>query len=145
MAFKPNPHLERELDRALDKVGEGIAEEFVSFLLDRLSGPGSGTHWPGLPNPSSSPGDYPAEQSGALLASIGKSQRSLNGMWAVGALNEIAPVPVEAWALEYPSPPGSPVKRDSEHGSRGWLSKALADDELHARLHRKIKEVVASL
>lgn len=127
------PNLHELLARHCDPVMRDVAETTSDFLREKLSGPGSGIQHPNLPNPSSLPGEYPAEQSGDLLACIGAEQVAPS-QYAVGALNSVAPVPIEAWALEYPQPPSSPVDRQTAHGARPWLSKAAGDEELHDRL-----------
>lgn len=127
------PNLHELLARHCDPVMRDVAEVASDFLKEKLSGPGSGIQHPNLPNPSSLPGEYPAEQSGDLLACIGFEQVA-PGVYEVGALNSVAPVPVEAWALEYPQPPDSPVDRSTAHGARPWISKAAGDEELHDRL-----------
>ena len=127
------PNLHELLARHCDPVVREVAEEARDFLKEKLSGPGSGIQHPDLPNPSSLPGEYPAQQSGDLLACIGL-ERVAPSEYDVGALNSVAPVPVEAWALEYPEPPSSLVSRQTAHGARPWISKALGDEELHDRL-----------
>lgn len=131
--FEPNAALDAQLARELDGISEALAGEFKAFLVEKLSGPGSGVHWPGQPNPSSAPGQYPAEQSGALVQSI--DARREGDHWEVGSFD----APPEAFALEYPSPPGSPITRQSDHGARPWLSKALTDPDLHRRLEEVIE------
>ncbi len=133
MSFQPNPHLDAELAAMFDRADEALAGEFKAFLQEKLAGAGGGVHHPGLPNPSSLPGEYPAEQSGALLRSI-DAQRGPGG-WEVGSFD----APPEAWALEYPSPPDGPIPRESERGARPWLSKALTDPELLERLLRALE------
>lgn len=131
--FTPTPDLPALLARHCDALAQDLAHDARDFLKEKLSGPGSGIQHPGLPNPSSLPGEYPAQQSGDLLACIGADQVAPSA-YEVGALSSVAPVPIEAWALEYPQPPDSPVDRQTAHGARPWLSKALGDEELHDRL-----------
>lgn len=133
------PNLHELLARHCDPVMRDVAEVASDFLKEKLAGPGSGIQHPGLPNPSSLPGEYPAEQSGDLLACIGL-ERVAPSEYDVGALNSVAPVPVEAWALEYPQPPDSPVDRQTAHGARPWISKALGDEELHDRLRARAQQ-----
>ena len=127
------PVLDAELQRRLAPVARDLGEEVAAFLREKLSGAGGGHHWPGLPNPSSAPGEYPAEQTGALLACLGS--REVDPLYhQAGALNSVAPVPIEAWELEYPSPPGTPSPRSASHGARPWITKAFMDEELRERL-----------
>lgn len=131
--LKLHPDARERLRQYLQPALEVVASTTLVFLREKLNQPGSGVHHPGLPNPSSNPGEYPAKQSGALLACLGKEQLA-DGSWVVGALNSVAAVPVEAWALEFPEPPTSPVNRATPYGARPWLSKAHGDPELHARI-----------
>ncbi|GAA5503015.1 hypothetical protein Dxin01_02764 [Deinococcus xinjiangensis] len=128
MPFEANFNLDEEFERLFDEADERLARAAANFLTDVLGQAGSGTHWPGLPNPSSAPGQYPAEQSGKLRESI--DAQLIEGVWEFGSFN----APPEAWALEYPSPPNSPITRQSAHGARPWLSKALTDPDLLERL-----------
>lgn len=136
--------LQAALAAQLGPVSEAMGQTVAGFLKEKLSGPGSGTHHPGLPNPSSAPGEYPAEQSGDLVRSIGHEAVDAFHQRA-GALNSVAPVPVEAFVLEFPSPPSSPVKRSTQHGARPWISKARLDSELRQRLREAISKRGARL
>ena len=136
--------LQAALATQLRPVSEVMGETVAGFLKEKLSGPGGGTHHPGLPNPSSAPGEYPAEQSGALVGAIGHEAVDAFHQRA-GALNSVAPVPVEAFALEFPSPPNSPVQRSTQHGARPWASKALQDAELRQRLREAVSKRGARL
>lgn len=131
--LKLHPDARERLRQYLQPALEVVASTTLVFLREKLNQPGSGVHHPGLPHPSSNPGEYPAKQSGALLACLGAIQLT-DGSWVVGALNSVAAVPVEAWALEFPEPPTSPVNRTTPYGARPWLSKAHGDPELHARI-----------
>ncbi|GAA5514773.1 hypothetical protein Dcar01_03534 [Deinococcus carri] len=125
MPWADNPDLDREMDALFDRADEAMAEAAAGFLREVLDQPGAGVKWPGLPNPSSAPGAYPARQSGDLLKSIGAQK--VGQEWHFGSFN----APPEAWALEYPSPPDSPITRQSAHGARPWLSKFLGDELGH--------------
>ncbi|WP_179944618.1 hypothetical protein [Deinococcus radiopugnans] len=136
--------LRAALAAQLGPVSEAMGETVAGFLREKLDRPGSGTHHPGLPNPSSAPGEYPAEQSGDLVRAIGHEAVDAFHQRA-GALNSVAPVPVEAFALEFPSPPSSPVKRSTQHGARPWASKALLDSELRQWLREAVSKRGARL
>jgi hypothetical protein len=137
--FVLNPNVLATLAARLAPAVRIMAEETEAFLKEKLSGPGSGVQYPGQPHPSSQAGDYPAEQSGDLLACIGKAQVGPLA-WHTGALNSVAAVPLQAWALEYPSPRGTPVSRQGPLGARPWASKALADPELHTRITAALRQ-----
>jgi len=126
MTWTENPQL-RPMLLALAALAEQAgAQEAAAFLREKLNQPGSGNKWPGLPNTSSAPGEYPAKQSGKLLDSI--DAQPLGQFWAFGSFN----APPEAWGLEYPAP---------GHVARPWLSKALADPELRERVFHAMWEV----
>lgn len=135
MPFELDPDFDREMDALFDRADEAMAEAAAGFLRQVLDQPGTGTHWPGLPNPSSAPGHYPARQGGDLVKSIGAQQ--VGGQWHFGSFN----APPEAWALEYPSPPGSPITRGTGRGARPWLSKALGDPEMHRAIWNALKPI----
>jgi hypothetical protein len=136
--FVLNPAVLAQLQLRLAPAVDTVADETLGFLRDKLSGGGSGVQYPGRPRPSSAPGEWPAEQSGALLACLGKADLGPLAR-AVGALNSVGPVPPEAWALEYPAPQGSPVSRQGPAGARPWASRALADSELRERIRAALR------
>lgn len=62
---------EARLQAAISQAGNMAGQEIVKRARDGiLSGAKSGRHYPGLPNQSSAPGEYSANQSGDLLNSI---------------------------------------------------------------------------
>ncbi|GAA4002364.1 hypothetical protein GCM10022631_11320 [Deinococcus rubellus] len=136
MPWTENPALRALLLAKAALAEKAGAEEAAAFLREKLGEAGSGNKWPGLPNTSSAVGSYPVEQSGKLLASI--DAQPSGQFWAFGSFN----APPEAWALEYPSPPGSPITRQSEHGARPWLSKAMSDVDMRERVFQKMWEVM---
>lgn len=127
--FQPDPDLDEQLARLLSRHVARAARTVTSFLHEKLSGPGSGVQWPGQPRPSSAPGEYPAEQAGTLVGSL--DAQAVSALhWQAGAFN----APQEAFWLEYPPPPDAPFSKKTDHGARPWISKALNDPELHARI-----------
>lgn len=64
-------NIEGRLRAAISEVGHLAGQEIVKRAHDGIvSGGKSGRHYPGLPNQSSAPGEYSANQSGDLLNSI---------------------------------------------------------------------------
>ena len=62
---------EARIQAAISQAGNMAGQEIVKRARDGiLSGAKSGRHYPGLPNQSSAPGEYSANQSGDLLNSI---------------------------------------------------------------------------
>lgn len=66
--------LRERLSRALNVRAEALRSEIYGVLEE--SRIGRGVHHPGLPNPSSAPGDPPARQSGRLQESVRVLSRS---------------------------------------------------------------------
>lgn len=114
------------LDAFLGNLLDGVAEETADFLREELEGEGTGIHHPHLPNRSSSPQEYPAEQMGDLVRSIGWER---TGPWTreVGSIHE--PIPAHGFLLEV-----RPVSK----GGRPWASRALVDPRLYARLRARV-------
>ena len=106
------------LDVILKAHMEAAGEAAAAYLKDALSQAGSGVQYPGQPNRSSSPEEYPAGQSLRLAESIA-SQPGPGLTVEVGAL--IDPPP-EAPALLL-KPPSA--------GGRDWLGRAFHDEQLH--------------
>ncbi|WP_158680070.1 hypothetical protein [Deinococcus sp. NW-56] len=125
MPFDLDPAFDREMDALFDRADEAMAKAAVAYLVNVMDRAGTGQKWPGLPNTSSAPGQYPVVQSRALIESL--DARRLGSEWHFGSFN----APDEAWALEYPKPEGSPIDRKTPHGARPWLSKLLGDPEAH--------------
>ena len=134
--FELDPNVEQEFDDLFDQLDEQMAHAAVDYLRAAMNKPGNGTKWPTLPNTSSAPGEYPAVQSRKLLDSLAVQQ--VAGEWHFGAFN----APPEAWALEYPTPPGSPITRQSAHGARPWLSKLLGDPVAHAAIWASLDTIL---
>ncbi|WP_161881940.1 hypothetical protein [Deinococcus alpinitundrae] len=127
MTWTENPQLRAMLLARAALAEKAGAEEAAAFLREKLEGAGTGNKWPGLPNTSSAPGEYPAEQSGKLLKSI--DAQPMGQFWAFGSFN----APVEAFALEYPAPGRT---------ARPWLSKMLADPDARERVMHAMWEVM---
>lgn len=75
MSFSQSGSLPKDLAErlmiGLDDAAQVIGQELVKHVRDKiLGGPKSGRHYSGLPNQSSAPGEYSANQSGDLLNSI---------------------------------------------------------------------------
>lgn len=126
MALYPGAleRIEQDVDMrigAAAKVGAAITKA-------HLDEPGSGIHWPNLPNRSSAPGEYPARQFGPLQDSIG-SDRVASTVYYVGSIHNTPP---EAYFMEFKSVEGEwPY-----NGGRPWLSKSMEDAETHVRMNQ---------
>ncbi|MGL5005371.1 MAG: hypothetical protein ACRDAM_20800 [Casimicrobium sp.] len=103
------------------------------MIIDRLSQPGSGEKYAGLPNRSSAPGEYPARQSGELVNSI--DARALTPLrFGIGSFN----APDHAYWLEF-DPPGAPgFERETESGVRRWLSRTMEDPTVQEAIKREV-------
>lgn len=134
--FEPDPDFDREMDALFDALDEQMAHAAADFLRTAMNKPGGGIKWPGLPNTSSAPGEYPVVQHRKLLDSLDAQQ--IAGEWHFGSFN----APPEAWSLEYPSPSGSPITRQSAHGARPWLSKLLGDPVAHAAIWASLDTIL---
>ncbi|MEI3783780.1 hypothetical protein U9R89_21925 [Pectobacterium brasiliense] len=127
--FVPTPDLDDQLARLLAPHVAQAARTVAAFLRQKMTGPGSGVQWVGQPRPSSAPGEYPAEQTGALVDSLDAQAVNLLH-WQAGAFN----APEQAFWLEYPPPPDAPFSKTTAHGARPWISKAFQDPELYQRI-----------
>ena len=125
MQFKLNPAARALIEADLLRVLIAGTDAYAEKLVEVLSGPGSGTQWRGNKNASSTAGEYPAEQSGDLLGSIGTEVTGPTEV-AVGAFN----APAEAFELEF---------RDPAAGGRPWLSKSAEDPAFHQALEAAIQ------
>lgn len=113
------------------KINRGAANA-ADQLKGDLSRAGSGIHWPGNPNRSSAPGEYPARQTGELADSIG--WRPAGPLLAeVGALNN-----PPAWAAYLEFQPVS--TREPGSGIRAWATKASLDPAFQAAFLRGVLE-----
>ena len=121
--FVVSPSLQADLQRMLAPKALIVADTIVEFLQEVL----------GDTNAPSSPGDYPAQVSGDLVGSIGKVQTGPTS-WEVGSLN----APPEAYFLEFPAPVNSPYRKLTPNGARPWLSRAIRDEQLHARIRQAL-------
>ena len=104
------------LEAHLNRVLESMAHAAKDQLKENLSGGGSGAQYPRQPNPSSAPGEYPAEQSGSLLSSVGV-RRDGDG-WTFGVYDP----PGYAAALEFKAP---------SSGGRPFLEPTMTDPDTH--------------
>ena len=102
-----------ELKRRLSPVALAGAQGGAEVLAEKLSGPGSGRQYPGLPNRSSAEGEYPAEQEGDLLGSV-DAQPAGEAAAVFGLINN---PPAHAIALHSRPPDmgGRPVMDDARH------------------------------
>ncbi|AFZ67570.1 hypothetical protein [Deinococcus peraridilitoris] len=124
MAF--NSRGAQALRARIARAMEGAATAATGYAYDALNTAGSGVHYPGNPNPSSRPGEYPATQSHALRDSIDK--RRLSSLtWSVGAINN-----PPAWAAYLEFRPVSEQTPGS--GPRAWATKLLHDPQLHTAI-----------
>ena len=121
--FRVSPSLQADLQKLLAPKAAIVADTIVEFLQEVLSDT----------NAPSSPGDYPAQVSGDLVGSIGRRQ--------TGPLsNEVGMIdgPPEGFFLEFPAPPNSPYQKLTPNGARPWISRALRDEVLHARIREAL-------
>lgn len=114
------------LMRAIDAELRRKAYAAGAWLVDKLAEEKNGEWWPDNPARSSAQDEYPAAQSGALISSI--SVRPDGAAYAVGSF---ADQDAEGYAhgVELESKPPS-------DGGRTWITRALADRELHDVLRR---------
>lgn len=105
-----------DLDQRIG-TGAAVAAEVIREHIQ--AGPRSGVHWPDMPRRSSAPGEYPQEQTGDLLRSVGVEHERPTE-YVVGSVDNPPP---EAAKLEF-----TPVF----YGGRHWLSKAMEDVQTHA-------------
>lgn len=103
----------------------------AQFAREKLSGSGSGIHYVGLPNTSSLPSEYPAEQTGELLNSVDNWFVAGDG-WVFG----LHDAPIEAVMLEF-----KPVGM----GGRPLMMQMFADTELHTTIINHLAERFSSL
>lgn len=95
------------------------AEAGADTLREKLGQAGSGERYPGMPNPSSRPGEYPARQTGELQRSIAARAEG-NGQAAFGPISD----PPDYVVPLHFKPPSD--------GGRPFLDFALADPDIHA-------------
>jgi hypothetical protein len=70
--FTPNPDFAKQLAASVDAVASRAAEASADELRKNVSaGARTGIHYPWMPRRSSAPGEFPQEQSGSLLDSVG--------------------------------------------------------------------------
>lgn len=98
-----------QLERLLRRVTLSAATSAAEVLAEKLSGPGGGVQYPGQPNRSSAPGEYPAEQSGKLRDSIKAKplEGTRSGFGSVDGPEYVIPL--------HFSPDGRPFMDDAKH------------------------------
>lgn len=114
----------RELQRRLDALALKGAEAAADVLRDKLSGPGTGRQHPGLPNRSSAQGEYPAEQTGQLKASVGARPGEQGG-----AVFGLLDPPDYAAALHFKPP---------TDGGRPVMLDALNDEDIRRAIRQAV-------
>ena len=97
----------------------------ADVLQEKLSGGGSGTQYPGQPNRSSTPGEYPAEQTGQLRDSI--SARRAGELRA--QFGSIIDPPDHNIDLHFKPP---------DEGGRPYMDDALHDRDIHNAIRTAI-------
>ncbi|GHG21481.1 hypothetical protein GCM10017784_11220 [Deinococcus indicus] len=117
-----------QLRDVLRRVTLAAAEGGAATLREKLSGPGSGTYHPGQPNQSSAPGEYPAEQSGAVRDSvmavpIGDTRS------AFGSVDG----PAHVIPLHFKPP---------DAGGRPFMDDAKHDRDIHAGMRDAVRQEV---
>jgi len=122
------PGADAQLETYLRRLTFAGAAGGAGALQEKLRGPGSGVHHPGNPNPSSSEGEYPAEQTGALADSI-------MPVHLEGTRSGFGSVDGPPWtvALHF-KPPGD--------GGRPFMDDAKHDRDIHRAMRDGIREEV---
>ena len=70
--YTPNPDFTKQLAASVDSVVNRAAEASADQLRENVSaGARTGIHYPWMPRRSSAPGEFPQQQSGNLLESVG--------------------------------------------------------------------------
>ncbi|PJI53535.1 hypothetical protein CTI14_27160 [Methylobacterium radiotolerans] len=114
------------------------SQEAAEVLRDKLSGSGSGRKYPGLPNRSSTPGEYPAEQTSDLVNSIDARVES-SGKALFGPIRS---PPVEAGYLHFSSEEDMALLhfRPPDMGGRPFLDDARHDRDIHRAIVEGIEQ-----
>lgn len=107
------------------RIEAGVAEG-ARITKKNLDQPGSGVHYPWLPNRSSAPDEFPARQFDDLYNSIGYEQTGTT-TFEVGSIHD---PPEHAHILEY-----NPATKKGG-GVRPWLSRTFEDRETRDKMLR---------
>ena len=123
-----NPAGLAQLQARLTPRAVRAAQAAADLLKVKLGQPGSGTHYTGQPNPSSSAGEYPAKQTGDLQASIAaRPSAGRPGFAEFGSIGG----PLEAELLHFKPP---------DKGGRPFMNMVLVDPEIHAVILESMKQ-----
>ena len=121
-----NPAGLAQLESMLTLRALRAAEAAAELLKVKLGQPGSGTHYTGQPNASSSMGEYPAKQTGDLQASISARPGPQPGFAEFGSIGG----PPEAALLHF---------RPPDKGGRPFMNMAVIDPDIHAVILESMK------
>lgn len=124
------PTFDKDIRQHLGLFLEGAAYEAADIIRGNLRGGRNGRWYPHLPNRSAARSEFPAEQFGDLVDSIGYRRDSPLSV-IVGSISRNGkPAPREAYELEM----------RPNRSQRKWLSRTMEDPATQRRMNSRGKE-----